>query len=93
MEANLQTKKKIDECYYQDLYELQTIDFVLVELTLYLDTHPGDLQAIEQFNQYAQLRKTKAEQFELNYGPLLQFGLSFSRYPWDWIDSPWPWQV
>jgi spore coat protein JB len=83
----------VDDCYYQLLHELQSLDFVLVELTLYLDTHPGDLQAIEQFNQTAMKRREISERYELEYGPLLQFGHSFSRYPWDWASTPWPWQV
>ncbi|MCA1030552.1 spore coat protein CotJB [Bacillus timonensis] len=79
--------------YYALLEELQAIDFVLLELTLYLDTHPQDYQSIQQFNQYSELRKKVAAQFESQFGPLLQYGHSYSNYPWDWDDSPWPWQV
>ncbi|MGQ0452851.1 spore coat protein CotJB, partial [Bacillus sp. SS-TM] len=32
--------QSLPEEYYQLLLELQELDFVLVELTLYLDTHP-----------------------------------------------------
>ena len=32
--------KQMPPEYYQLLEELQTADFVIVELTLYLDTHP-----------------------------------------------------
>lgn len=79
--------------YYTMLEQLQSVDFVLVELTLYLDTHPGDIKAVEQFNQYAELRlKLKAE-FEANFHPLMQYGNSFSDAPWSWSGSPWPWQV
>ncbi|KEF40577.1 CotJB protein [Schinkia azotoformans MEV2011] len=85
--------KQLPQEYYTLLEELQAIDFVLVELTLYLDTHPQDLQAIEQFNQYAKIRKQCAKRFEVQFGPLLQFGHSYSRYPWDWKEAPWPWQV
>ncbi|GIP38271.1 spore coat protein CotJB [Paenibacillus sp. J31TS4] len=85
--------EQLSEHYYRQLRELQEIDFVLVELTLYLDTHPHDVQAIEQFNQMTLQRQQLACQFELEYGPLLQFGHSFSRYPWQWAESPWPWQV
>ncbi len=85
--------KQLPQEYYTLLEELQAIDFVLVELTLYLNTHPDDLQAIEQFNQCAKLRKQLAKQFEVQFGPLLQFGHSYSRYPWDWKEAPWPWQV
>lgn len=84
---------KVDETYYRMLEELQQLDFVLVELTLYLDTHPNDMQALQQFNQTAQQRQQCAYRFESCYGPLLQFGHSYSQYPWRWADPPWPWQV
>ncbi|MEI7026165.1 spore coat protein CotJB [Paenibacillus sp. y28] len=85
--------KGIDENYYTQLKELQAIDFVLLELNLYLDTHPGDIQALQQFNQLAAARKQLAARFEECYGPLLNFGQSFSKAPWQWVDTPWPWQV
>ncbi len=81
------------EAYRRELEQLQKVDFVLVELTLYLDTHPTDMQAIQQYNQLAQKRCAMAEAFELKFGPLMAFGHSFSRYPWQWVQTPWPWQV
>jgi spore coat protein JB len=94
-EGNLQSEKSIrgDENYRKELEELQKVDFALVELTLYLDTHPTDMQAVQQFNQLAQRRQQLANEFEMKFGPLLQYGHSYSRFPWQWIDSPWPWQV
>lgn len=82
----------MDDRYYEWLQELQTMDFSLYEMTLYLDTHPYDRAVMEQYNQLAQNRKQFAEQFEEYYGPLLH-GKSFSRLPWQWVESPWPWQV
>lgn len=87
------SEKQLDEQYYRKLEELQQLDFALVELTLYLDTHPNDLHALQQFNQLAQQRQQCAFQFEMQYGPLLQYGHSYSRFPWQWSESPWPWQV
>jgi spore coat protein JB len=84
---------RVDEAYRMELEELQKVDFALVELSLYLDTHPADMQAVQQFNQLVQVRQQLANAFEMKYGPLLQFGHSFSRFPWQWVDSPWPWQV
>ncbi|WP_058303347.1 spore coat protein CotJB [Gorillibacterium timonense] len=86
-------QKQLDAQYYALLEQLQAIDFVLVELTLYLDTHPLDLAAVRQFNQLSKERWALAQAYEMQYGPLLQFGLSMSREPWDWADAPWPWQV
>jgi len=46
--------KKLSPEYYRDLEEIQAVDFALVELKLYLDTHPNDQQAMQQFNEYTQ---------------------------------------
>ncbi|KAB2338352.1 spore coat protein CotJB [Cytobacillus depressus] len=85
--------KQMPAEYYQLLEQLQTVDFVLVELNLYLDTHNGDEEAINQFNYYVKERKKIAGLFESQFGPLMQFGHSYSGKPWNWDDSPWPWQV
>ncbi|QRG69743.1 spore coat protein CotJB [Brevibacillus choshinensis] len=82
-----------DEQYMEMLKELQAVDFVLCELNLYLDTHPNDMNAIEQYNELTQQRWQMANEFEALYGPLMNFGHSFSGYPWQWNDTPWPWQV
>ncbi|MCL6489696.1 MAG: spore coat protein CotJB, partial [Alicyclobacillus mali] len=47
-----ETTESLPKAYYQYLQELQAIDFVLVDLTLYLDTHPDDEQALAQFKQF-----------------------------------------
>lgn len=85
--------KKLPPEYYQLLEEIQAIDFVLVELNLYLNTHPNDYDAIEQFNMYSKQSRTLKNHFEKQFGPLMGFGKSYSNYPWDWDDTPWPWQV
>ncbi|MCM3215514.1 spore coat protein CotJB [Niallia taxi] len=85
--------KQLPKEYHQLLEQLQAVDFVLVELTLYLDTHPNDQDAINQFNHYVGERAKFKELYESKYGPLLQFGNSYSGSPWDWKDGPWPWQV
>jgi spore coat protein JB len=80
------------DSYYKQLYDLQAVDFVLIELTLYLDTHPDDLSALQQYNQFVQKRMHIAHQFEMEFGPLMA-GHSFTRQPWQWVEAPWPWQV
>ncbi|MBN8207157.1 spore coat protein CotJB [Bacillus sp. NTK071] len=87
------SQKQLPKEYYELLEELQACDFVLVELTLYLDTHPDDYDAIQQFNEYAKMRKQLKKRYEKEYGPLQQYGNSYSSYPWNWDDTPWPWQV
>jgi spore coat protein JB len=78
--------------YYEALFELQAIDFVLVELTLYLNTHPNDTAALEQFNETTAQRKKIKHQFEARFGPLTQFQ-SPAGAPFSWAELPWPWEV
>lgn len=75
------------------LCELQEVDFVLVELNLYLDTHPGDAQAIDQYNYYASKRKKISRSYEEEFGPLMNFGHSKIRGEKGWDEAPWPWQL
>jgi spore coat protein JB len=85
--------KQLPPEFYALMEELQAVDFVLVDLTLYLDTHPYDYEAIQQFNTLAKQRGLLKKQIETLYGPLQQYGNSYSGYPWNWDDCPWPWQL
>ncbi|MBN8234712.1 spore coat protein CotJB [Halobacillus kuroshimensis] len=82
-----------DQERYSLMEKIQMVDFALVDLTLYLDTHPEDTQAVQQFNQLAVESRDLKTVFEQKYGPLRQYGGSFSGYPWNWSDAPWPWQL
>ncbi|CAM5219175.1 Spore coat protein JB OS=Ureibacillus acetophenoni OX=614649 GN=SAMN05877842_108139 PE=4 SV=1 [Ureibacillus acetophenoni] len=86
-------KKQLPPEYYKLLEEIQAIDFVIVELSLYLNTHPHDMEAIKQFNEASHHSMLLKIEFEKQFGPLMNFGKSYSNYPWDVDDSPWPWQV
>lgn len=84
----------MSKAYYQYLHELQTIDFVLVDLNLYLDTHPTDTKAIAQFQQFQKRKQNLVSQFEAAFGPL--YGTGMSPVPgssYTWAQTPWPWQV
>jgi len=85
--------KAVPKEYYRQIGELQAVDFVLVELTLYLDTHPDDQKVIAQFQQFQQRKQTLTQQFETTFGPLKEFGNSPTGQEWTWATSPWPWQV
>lgn len=85
--------KQLPDEYYQLLEEIQAADFVLVELTLYLDTHPEDTYALQQFNQFATYSQQLKQVFESKFGALQQYGNSFTDANWSWGKGPWPWQV
>ncbi|KAB3527303.1 spore coat protein CotJB [Alkaliphilus serpentinus] len=74
------------------LKKIQEVEFAAVELQLFLDTHPQDQRALMEFNHYSRELMMLKQQFEMQYGPLLNFGFSPSQYPWRWIEGPWPWE-
>ena len=75
----------------QLLCELTALDFMAVDLHLYLDTHPHDREALDKYNQIVgKANKLRAE-YENEVGPLFSYR-SMSDSPWEWIEDPWPWQ-
>ena len=89
----MSTPKQVPQEYYDLLEQIQAVDFVLVELNLYLNTHPNDTESIQQFNQCSYDSRKLKKQFKKKFGPLTHFGRSYSGYPWNWDNPPWPWQV
>lgn len=73
------------------LGELQALEFVLLELGLYLDTHQADAEAFALFQQYAALEKAGREKYEALYGPLLVNNTASQKNFSAWIKNPWPW--
>lgn len=73
------------------LRNVQELCFACVDMNLYLDNNPDDKNAINTYNtltvKFAQARC----EYESKYGPLTNFGYAPSKYPWQWVDQPWPW--
>lgn len=73
------------------LGELQALEFALVELALYLDTHPKDTEAFQLFKKYAKAYHDKKMAYVKAYGPIVKAD-SAEADRWTWIDDPWPWE-
>lgn len=70
--------------------ELQALDFAILELGLYLDTHRTDMEAFQLFKKYVMAYKDKKAAYIKQYGPLMQMDAAeANRY--NWTDDPWPW--
>jgi spore coat protein JB len=67
------------------------VDFVLVDLTLYLDTHPCDQEAMDYFNHYARIKNQLIREFSMKYFPLTK-DLAESNKEWRWGMAPLPWE-
>ena len=73
------------------LNRIQMCDFALVDMGLYLDTHPDDEQALRFYQKYQEMRKTAATEYITKYGPLVATDYA-GQTRWPWIDDPWPWE-
>ncbi|SHK50761.1 spore coat protein CotJB [Paramaledivibacter caminithermalis] len=72
--------------------KIQEVEFKALDLNLYLDTHPKNMEALMEYNRCVYELEQLKKIYEMKYGPLLNFGFSPSQYPWRWINDPWPWE-
>ena len=71
--------------------ELMALNFAITELSLYLDTHPNDMEAAELLQSYIQLYETGKAKYEQQYGPLTMYdAVKNGKYVWS--GDPWPWE-
>ena len=73
------------------LNKIGEVRFACVELQLYLDTHPEDLEAKNDFNSYASALDRLTAEYTETYGPLQNFG-NCTHAAGSWVYQKWPWQ-
>jgi spore coat protein JB len=73
--------RKIHEC-----------EFMMIDLGLYLDTHPDCVQALNAFQKHRASYQKHAAEYERLYGPLTFYSVS-SDTCWPWQQLPWPWEM
>ncbi len=72
---------------------IQQIGFMLVELNLYLDTHPTDRMALSNYNMLSRQYHQMMMDYTMKFGALMNFGHSEAGTDsFNWISGPWPWQ-
>lgn len=72
------------------LVELQALEFVVLELGTYLDTHADDVEAFALFKQYSAMERSARASYEEKFGPLTRQAASDSK-TYTWLKDPWPW--
>ena len=73
------------------LKEIMQLSFRLYDLTLFLDTHPNNTEALKMFNSYKTKYEALLRAYETAYGPITTMGVK-GNTSWDWIKAPWPWE-
>ena len=77
-------------CENQLLQKVYETGFALDEITLYLDTHPMDTQAMAYYQYAKKANQEAVAAYEKVYGPLLINQVNSGS--WTWTVNPWPWE-
>lgn len=71
--------------------QLQTVDFALYEVILYLDAYPDSAEALKTYHMLLARREKLAAAYQETCGPLTAWG-NVSTASWDWVKGPSPWE-
>ena len=75
------------------LHDIGVIDFVIVEMNLYLDTHPTDFEAKEYLSHYVRMKNQAMREYAMKYTPLrISDADGCNMNMWKWSTEPWPWE-
>ena len=83
--------------YYDDknytreelMMKIKSYNFAVIELGLYLNTHPDDEKALCLHNAYTKKLKELKDKYQKVYGPL---SIYYPCNKWRWLEEPWPWE-
>ena len=77
----------------QLLNHIHQVSFAVNDVTLYLDTHPCDPEALEYLRKMSRQRNEALKEYAAAYGPLtIDTAEDSCTERWNWINEPWPWQ-
>ena len=75
------------------LHEISKVDFAVVEMTLYLDTHPHEREAIAYLNHYVKLKNQLEKEYSYKYEPMsVSLACESDDNKWMWALAPMPWE-
>lgn len=69
------------------MQKIKSYNFAIIELALYLDTHPDDEKALCLHNKYCKECKELKDKYQKVYGPLT---INYPCNKWRWLEEPWP---
>ena len=81
--------EKNEKARREMMMRIRELDFAIIELALYLDTHPEDQKALCLHREYCKEVKTLKDQYQKVFGPLT---INYPCNKWRWLEEPWPWE-
>ena len=87
---------KQDECM-QDrnrvraemMKQIKCLNFAVVDIAQYLDTHPDDRKALCLHREYCNQLEELKNKYQKVFGPL---SIYYPCNKWRWLEEPWPWE-
>ncbi|MEL7569182.1 MAG: spore coat protein CotJB [Eubacteriaceae bacterium] len=71
--------------------KIMSVQFMVLDIALYLDTHPCDTAMINKHNFYADMLRGLIADYERTFNePLTIYGISPADR-WAWVSEKWPW--
>lgn len=74
------------------MYEISMLDFIVIDLVEFLDTHANDHEALEYFNHFNRLSNQAKKEYASKYGPLEVSLSEPCSNEWKWAMQPLPWE-
>ena len=71
------------------LEDIKALRFSVIDVSLYLDTHPNDKKALCLHRKYCNELKDLTDKYQKVFGPLT---IEFPCNKWRWLEEPWPWE-
>lgn len=78
-----------NEIRQEMLMSIKSYKFSIVELGLYLDTHPDDEKALCLHREYTKKLRDLEDNYQKMFGPLT---INYPCKKWRWLEEPWPWE-
>ncbi len=73
------------------MQKIMETSFYLVDLNLYLDTHPDDSNAIANYDSIRNAYNRYVLEYAHHYGPITANQVTQDNY-WSWVATDWPWE-
>ena len=73
------------------LKKIGTLKFAIVDIDLFLDTHPGDSEVLQKRAEYETQVLPLIKEYESKFGPLTTSENETNT--WTWVKDPWPWDT
>ena len=69
--------------------QIKCLNFAIVDIAQYLDTHPTDRKALCLHREYTNELRTLKDKYQRIFGPL---DIYYPCNKWRWLEEPWPWE-